>query len=71
MISIFFLSYLSVKQQRGGGSLLELLVLCEEHAEADDGSIDQEATSNGHDHGFDSDKFRVSEHNGEGYLKTG
>lgn len=35
---------------------LKLLLLVEEHAEADDGSVDKEAAQNRHDHGFDADE---------------
>lgn len=45
---------------------LELLVFMEEHAEADDGSVNQQTTNYGHDHGFNLDEVRVRENNREG-----
>lgn len=49
---------------------LEFLLLMEEHAEADDGSVDQQSTDYGHDHGFNLDETGVRENNGEGYLES-
>lgn len=45
---------------------LELLVFVEEHAEADDGPVDQQTTNYGHDHGFDLNEVRVRKNNREG-----
>lgn len=49
---------------------LKLLLLLEEHAEADDGPVDQKAAGDGHDHGFDSDQIGVREDNREGCGST-
>ena len=42
---------------------LEFLIFLEEHAEADDGSVDEKAAGDGHDHGFGSDEVGVCENN--------
>jgi hypothetical protein len=44
---------------------LELFLLPEEHGEADDGSVDEETSSDAHDHGLDADLFGVGQHNGK------
>lgn len=46
--------------------LLKLLFFLEEHAEADDGSVNQQAAGDGHDHGFDSDEIGMREDGGKG-----
>lgn len=46
---------------------LELFLLSEEHGEADDGSVDEQAADDAHDHGFDADLFGVGQHDGEGW----
>lgn len=38
----------------------------EEHAEADDGPVDQQAADDGHDHGLDADEVGVREDDGQG-----
>jgi hypothetical protein len=40
---------------------LEVLFLVEEHAEADDGAIDEETADDGHDHGLDCNETGVGE----------
>ena len=45
---------------------LEFLVLLEEHAEADDGPVDQQSADYGHDHGLDADEVGVGEDDGQG-----
>lgn len=45
---------------------LELLLLGEKHAEADDGSVNQQATNYGHDHGLDLNETGMREDDGEG-----
>lgn len=47
-------------------SSLELLLLVEEHAEADDGSVDEETAGHRHDHGLNLDEARVRKNNREG-----
>lgn len=47
--------------------LLELLLLLEEHAEADDGPVDQQAADDAHGHGRGVDEVRVRQDGGEGY----
>lgn len=42
----------------------------EEHAEADNGSIDQQTAHYRHDHCFDANKIRVSKNNREGYQRS-
>lgn len=44
---------------------LELLLLLEEHAEGNDGSVDEEATDDGHYHGWDGDNCGVCENCGQ------
>jgi hypothetical protein len=46
-------------------SLSELLLLLEEHREANDRSIDQETTANRHDHGREADFSAVGQDGGE------
>lgn len=48
--------------------LLKLLLFLEEHAEADDGSVNQQAAGDGHDHGFDSDEIGVREDGRKGCM---
>lgn len=45
-------------------SALELLLLLEEHAKADDGAVDQEPTDDGHDHGLHRDDATVRQQRG-------
>lgn len=49
---------------------LEILFLLEEHAEADDGAVDEETAYYRHDHGLNLDEVCVGEDNGERYGKT-
>lgn len=46
---------------------LELLLLGEKHAEADDGSVNQQATNYGHDHRLDLDETGMREDDREGH----
>jgi hypothetical protein len=48
----------------------ELFLFLEEHREADDGSIDQKTTENGHDHSWELDLSTVRKDNGERYKHT-
>ena len=48
------------------GGALELLLLLEEQAEADDGSVDQQATYDRHDHGLELDEIGVCENDRQG-----
>lgn len=47
---------------------LKLLLFLEEHAKADDSSVDEQAAGDGHDHSLYADDVGVSENDGEGYL---
>jgi hypothetical protein len=38
---------------------LKVLLLLEKHGEADDRSVDEETTENGHDHGLENDDAAV------------
>lgn len=42
----------------------------EEHAEADNGSIDQQTAHYRHDHSLDTNKIRVSKNNRKRYQKS-
>lgn len=44
---------------------LEVLLFLEEHAEADDGPVDEKAAGYRHDHRLRPDEFRVRQDNGE------
>lgn len=46
---------------------LKVLLFLEKETKADNGSINQETTGNGHDHSFNADDVGVGEDNGEGY----
>lgn len=47
------------------GSRSEILLLLEEHAEADDGSVDQQAAQYRHDHSLDLDEVGMRENHGQ------
>lgn len=53
---------------RVAAETLEFLVLLEEHAEADYGSVDEQATSDAHDHGAEVNELRVRKDGRESYI---
>jgi hypothetical protein len=44
---------------------LELLLLSEEHGEADDGAVDEQTTNNAHDHRLNANLLGVCQHYGK------
>jgi hypothetical protein len=59
---------LGVVQSSGSSSsvVLEFLLFLKEHTEADDGSVNQQATNHRHDHSLDLNQIGVSENDGKG-----
>ena len=47
------------------GLRLELLLLSEEHGEADDGAVDEQTADNAHDHSLNTNLLGVRQHYGK------
>lgn len=47
---------------------LEILLFVEEHAEADDGAVDEKTTNDGHNHGLDCNETGVGEDDRQGHA---
>ena len=47
------------------GLRLELLLLSEEHGEADDGAVDEQTADNAHDHSLNTNLLGVCQHYGK------